>query len=1030
MAEIPSAEWSWIHGIAERFEQAWKKEPRPRIEDFVADADAVRRPALLEELLQVERELRRRAGEEPSAPEYSARFPEHQAVVAAVFDAGAAGTVGARGLTHSPQKPGDPIPPELANHPDYEIIRELGRGGMGIVYLAKNLIMARDEVLKVMGQHIVEQPGVLDRFLREIRAVAKLRHPNIVSAYTAFRCGESFVFAMEHVVGLDLAQMVKAKGAIAVRQACYYVHQAALGLQYAHEEGMVHRDIKPANLMLSHQRDRAVIKLLDFGLAKATSEQNASEFGIAMAMDSYDFGEHLTCTGDMLGTPDFIAPEQIVDSQQADIRADIYSLGCTLYYLLSGQAPFPNLSLREVLKAQQTLAAQPLDQIRAEVPGALAAVVAKMMAKDPDSRFQEPAEVAEALTPLFKRASASVASMAPPPPIELAATGLGSVDLLSNWRDTGSATVKPGGFGARGWAAIALGVVFGLVTGWAAMSGVFTRVDPRPEIGSPKYAPNAEYAATAPLPPVAPKDPIASSPAPRVDDEASRSARVRPADHVAASPGVVSIPSASDRRPPSAAPELAKVSHPFRLATNGLGGREFIDPISLKPDWLRGSTTALEWLDNDAFARLATRAAIEYPGLPQSRYVLELEITLNEGGAAEVNIGDHPANHVQVKFEWQKQSKEVECKLEHWIYGMAWWDGEKGRHRFDAGKPISLKLVCGDGRQKVFHEGSEILSVHCWPSDCRVIIASYAANSGVIRRMSVRPFSPRDAADCGWPLPPTELGFDARQSRARLAKLFGKHPALPKKEHSFAVKATASQPVWAGTPMVWIKPGQFEMGTRDPNDKKRHQVRLTKGYWMAQTEVTQGEYQKVMGGNPSRITGSPFLPVDSVSWDQAVAYCRKASEAEHKAGRLPPGYEYRLPTEAEWEYACRAGENGDFSVPEQVVWSWERSEGRPHEVAESEPNAWGLYDMHGNAAEWCLDAWYEYPVASKEVVVDPLHIGPTNPLAPMVVRGGRWWSGTALCTSHWRENVPNAPHGYRGFRIVLGPETRGLNTKN
>ena len=300
-----------------------------------------------------------------------------------------------------------PLPPALENHPDYHIIRELGRGGMGVVYLAHNRLMARNEVLKVMGRHIVEQPGVMDRFLHEIRAVARLRHPNIVSAYTAFRCGEDLVFAMEYVAGLNLAQLVHAKGPTAIRQACNYIHQAALGLQYAHEEGMVHRDIKPANLMLSHQRDRALIKLLDFGLSKAASEQKAGEVGIAMAIDSYNLGAHLTCTGDMLGTPDFIAPEQIAESRQADIRADIYSLGCTLYYLLSGRAPFPNLTLRDVLKAHRSLHPRPLDQVRAEVPADLAAIVARMMAKEPDRRFAAPSEVASALAPFFKKAAAA-----------------------------------------------------------------------------------------------------------------------------------------------------------------------------------------------------------------------------------------------------------------------------------------------------------------------------------------------------------------------------------------------------------------------------------------------------------------------------------------------------------------------------------------------------------------------------------------------------------------------------------------------
>ena len=364
MSDTPSSDWCWINATADRFERAWKDGLRPRIEDYLTTADESRRPWLLEELLRVEWELRRHDGDRLSPEEYLRRFPHYREVVAAVFDEGLAGSdlSAETGTSRMPtqataldRQSTSELSPELASHPDYQVVRELGRGGMGVVYLAHNRLLARDEVLKVMGRHIVEQPGVCDRFLHEIRAVARLRHPNIVSAYTAFRCGEDLVFAMEYVAGLNLAQMVQAKGPIAIRQACNYVHQAALGLQYAHEEGMVHRDIKPANLMLSHQRDRPMIKLLDFGLSKAASEQNASELGIAMAIDSYDLGAHLTCTGDMLGTPDFIAPEQIADSRQADIRADIYSLGCTLYYLLSGRAPFPNLALRDVLKAHRSL---------------------------------------------------------------------------------------------------------------------------------------------------------------------------------------------------------------------------------------------------------------------------------------------------------------------------------------------------------------------------------------------------------------------------------------------------------------------------------------------------------------------------------------------------------------------------------------------------------------------------------------------------------------------------------------------------
>ncbi len=284
------------------------------------------------------------------------------------------------------------LPPGLADHPDYEIKRELGRGGMGIVYLAHNKLMGRDEVLKVMGRHVMERPGVFERFLREIRAVARLRHPNIVTAYHATRIGESIVFAMEYVEGLDLSRMVKAKGPLPVAHACNFAYQAALGLQHAHEEGLVHRDIKPGNLMLARKGDKATIKVLDFGLAKATRE------------DKVDVG--LTSEGQALGTPDYIAPEQILDAPSADIRADIYSLGATLYYLLTGRPPFKTTSLYDMYQAHISRDADRLNLVRTEVAAELAALVAKMMAKEPARRFQTPAEVARALAPFFQKGQA------------------------------------------------------------------------------------------------------------------------------------------------------------------------------------------------------------------------------------------------------------------------------------------------------------------------------------------------------------------------------------------------------------------------------------------------------------------------------------------------------------------------------------------------------------------------------------------------------------------------------------------------
>jgi serine/threonine protein kinase len=279
--------------------------------------------------------------------------------------------------------------PELRDHPDYEVLRELGRGGMGVVYLAKNRRMDRLEVLKVVNRQLLDHPGAVERFLREIRSAARLSHRNIVMAYAAPQIGDLLVFAMEYIEGEDLARVVKARGPLPVANACYYVQQAALGLQHAFEKGMVHRDIKPQNLILARDGKKHVVKVLDFGLAKATREKEGT-------------GHDLTGTGKMLGTPDYIAPEQTLDAAKADIRADVYSLGCTLYFLLTGRPPFEANNLYALLHAHQSMQARPLNEVREDVPAELAAVAARMLAKDPAERYQKPMEVVQALAPFVK----------------------------------------------------------------------------------------------------------------------------------------------------------------------------------------------------------------------------------------------------------------------------------------------------------------------------------------------------------------------------------------------------------------------------------------------------------------------------------------------------------------------------------------------------------------------------------------------------------------------------------------------------
>jgi WD40 repeat protein len=285
------------------------------------------------------------------------------------------------------------VPPELAGHPRYRVLGLLGQGGMGAVYRAEHLRMERPVALKVINPGLMRNPTTVQRFQQEVKAAAKLHHANIVTAHDADQAGELHFLVMEHVEGQSLAQRVGERGPLPVAEACEWIRQAALGLQHAHERGMVHRDIKPHNLMLTAD---GTVKILDFGLARL-AHPVAADAASSTAVSA----PGLTAAGAVMGTADYIAPEQAADPRTADIRADVYSLGCTLFHLLTGQPPFPDGSVQEKIAKHTTAPLPPLTNL----PPGLAAVLANMTAKEPAKRYATPVEVAAALAP-FCRAPA------------------------------------------------------------------------------------------------------------------------------------------------------------------------------------------------------------------------------------------------------------------------------------------------------------------------------------------------------------------------------------------------------------------------------------------------------------------------------------------------------------------------------------------------------------------------------------------------------------------------------------------------
>lgn len=229
----------------------------------------------------------------------------------------------------------------------------------------------------------------------------------------------------------------------------------------------------------------------------------------------------------------------------------------------------------------------------------------------------------------------------------------------------------------------------------------------------------------------------------------------------------------------------------------------------------------------------------------------------------------------------------------------------------------------------------------------------------------------------------------------------------------------------AEVPMVWIQPGSFVMCEPLDSDN-RTEVTLTRGYWLGRTEVTQEQWQAVMEHlpTPSLFKGSD-RPVERVAWLSAMEFCRKVNERERAAGRLPAGYEYSLPTEAQWEYACRAGTTGPHGGElERMAWFEATSDRQTHPVAQKEPNAWGLYDMHGNVREYCVDGYNGLPGGH---VVDPMggYEGPSA-ATQRIVRGGAWTDPAGVCRSAYRLwSVLNLSSSGSGFRLALAPVRTG-----
>ena len=283
----------------------------------------------------------------------------------------------------------------------YKLLDHLGTGGMSSVYLAEHTVMRRKAAVKVLPKRRLKDSSYLERFHLEAQATARLDHPNIVRAYDINNEGDNHYIVMEYVRGRDLHTMIKEDGPMSYAQAAKYIAQAANALQHAHDNGLIHRDVKPGNLLID---DGGIVKILDLGLALFSDDDRAS---LTIAYDEK-----------VLGTADYLAPEQAVNSHEVDGRVDVYGLGCTLYYALTGHAPFPEGSLAQRIAKHQSQMPADIRIDRPDCPQELVEICVKMMNKKPDDRFATCREVGQRLTAWmhsYQNALGEVAGTVHPP---------------------------------------------------------------------------------------------------------------------------------------------------------------------------------------------------------------------------------------------------------------------------------------------------------------------------------------------------------------------------------------------------------------------------------------------------------------------------------------------------------------------------------------------------------------------------------------------------------------------------------------
>jgi len=818
----------------------------------------------------------------------------------------------------------------------YTLKRMLGRGGMGIVWLAQDGELDQEVALKFLPEAVMGDRSAIDDMRRETRRARELTHPQIVRIHDFLRDSRMAAISMEYVAGDSLSnrridQPLKIFEAADLHK---WVEQLCTALEYAHSQArVVHRDLKPANLMLDAHGD---LKVTDFGIS-------------AMLVDTTT---RVSKQAGSSGTPVYMSPQQMMGEKPA-VTDDIYSLGATLYELLTGKPPFYTGNI--LIQVQGKTPPCVMERRRefglentAPIPPEWEETIAACLAKDTAQRPQSAAEVWARLNgnPIPAPSVSSDQIEAPVAPVE----------------EPVSAPVRSNS-GKR----IAAVVVAALVLVGGGALWYFG-------VREPARLREAEQAR---LEAVAKEERMQA-------ERLARAKAERERDEAAAA--ALEAKARAQAAQEKAARELAEAQR--KIAAEAARRAEQADA--------RGSLivrTVPEGADVQVGAVASGKAPLSLKRIPAGQHLLRIRRAGYEDWEGNINVpvGDFEERTVKlVRSEGSVELTSTPSNLEAEIRCARTEGDEPGPNARVVRTPIKLNLPTGDYVVTFRREG--------WVDQAQSLTVARSANLSV-------------AGDFG-------------PNAARVPVAAAPVPVVKAPPPKVGV-------VWKipglDLEMVPIAPGEFDMGTRRSvvtsvasvgvfRNRTHMKVRLTRPYWIGRCEVTQGQWEAVMGNNPSRFRNmGANAPVENVSYTDALSFCEKLTERERQAGRLPDGYVYTLPTEAQWEYASRAGGDGeDEGKMELNGWYDDNSDKSTHPVGQRLANGWGLCDMRGNVWEWCRD-WADHFPGSQ--ATDPE--GPASG-RNKIARGGAWNRDDGYCTSCTRGQFTPAKTGPDiGFRLVL-----------